>query len=140
MTRMQKVRRFVSWSVIAILLVFLVWYVIESSEEIGDMILDMEVAWVPPMLLVLCITNLMSAGLWSFLVRSMGCHVSIAWLLLVWHQSLALKYIPGSIWVHVGRIYRLRQAGISLKTAAYASVIEQTVVLTSSAFVVVFLR
>lgn len=137
MTRMQNVRRFVSWSIIAIMLVLLGWYVVDSSEEIGDMILDMEVAWIPPMLLVLCVVNLVSAGLWASLVRSMEKHLSIARLIAIWHQSLLGKYIPGSIWVHVGRIYHLRQAGLSIKTAAYASAIEQMTVLASSAFVVI---
>lgn len=137
MTKTQNVRRIVGWSVIAILLVFLGWYVADAREEIGALILDMEVAWIPPLLLVLCVMNLMSAGLWASLVRSMEKRLSMARLIAIWHQSLLGKYIPGSIWVHVGRIYHLRQAGLPIKTAAYASVIEQMTVLASSAFVVV---
>ncbi len=136
MTKTQNFRRILGWSVIAILLVFLGKYIADASEEIGDMIFDMKVAWIPPLLLVLCVMNLVSAGLWASLVRSMEKRLSMARLTAIWHQPLLGKYIPGSIWVHVGRIYHLRQAGLSIKTAAYASAIEQMTVLASSAFVV----
>lgn len=137
MTRMQDVRKIVSWAVIAILLGFLGWYVVDAGKELGDVILDMEVAWVPPLLLLLLAINLLSAGLWASLVRSMERDLSTARLIAIWHQSLLGKYIPGSIWVHVSRIYHLRQAGLSMKTAAYASAIEQVTVLAASAFVVI---
>lgn len=136
MTKTQNLRRIVGWSVIAILLVFLGWYVADARDEIGAILFDIEVAWILPLLLVLWVINLFSAGLWASLVRSMEKRLSMARLIAIWHQSLLGKYIPGSIWVHVGRIYHLRQAGMAIKTAVYASAIEQMTVLASSAFVV----
>lgn len=136
MTKVQNVRRIVGWSVIAIILVFLSKYIFDTSEEIGDIVFDMEVAWILPLLFVLCVVNLVSAALWASLVRSMEKPLSMAHLIAIWHQSLLGKYIPGSIWMHVSRIYHLRQANLTTNTAVYASAIEQMTVLASSVFVV----
>ena len=130
-----NIRKTISLTVLAALAFFLAYYVYEHHAELADIFRKMEFKWLAPVLLVALIVNLISALLWACLLRKMDCDLPWAWLLAVWFRSLAGKYVPGSIWMIIGRMYQLRQAGVSLRVGAYSSSLEQIVILASGVIV-----
>lgn len=136
MNNRSFIRRAVSSIVYATIAFFLIIYFYNHASEIVQILKSIRFEWLTPLILLVILSGLFKAFLWAILMRVMGCHLPISYLLAVWHQSLAGKYIPGSIWMVAGRIYALQHAGVSTKIAGYSTGIEQIVSIGSAIFVV----
>lgn len=136
MNNRSFIRRAVSWLVYAAIAFFLIIYFYNHASEIVQILKSIRLEWLTPLILLVILRSLFQAFLWAILIRVMACHLHISYLLAVWHQSLAGKYIPGSIWMVAGRIYALQHAGVSTKMAGYSTGIEQIVSIGSAIFVV----
>lgn len=136
MNNLPFIRRIISWLVYGSIVFFLVLYFNRHASEIGQIFTIIRFKWLAPLIMLLILKTFFQALLWSILMRTMGCHLPINYFLAIWHQSLAGKYVPGSIWMVAGRIYKLHQTGVSHKVASYSTALEQIVILGTGAFVV----
>lgn len=136
MNNLPFIRKIVSWLVYGSIVFFLILYFSRHASEIGQIFTNIRLKWLAPLIMLLILKTFFQALLWSILMRTMGCYLPLNYLLAVWHQSLIGKYVPGSIWMVVGRIYTLQQAGVSSKVAIYSTGLEQIVVLASGVLVV----
>lgn len=134
--KLQRMRKLAGALVTAIVLLVFGYYAYGNFDALTEIVSNLRLSHLPPLFLVIGGVNLFTAALWALLIRKMDCPLSVTRLVAIWHQTLIGKYVPGSIWVHLGRMYQLYRSGLSLKVGAYASALEQVVVLASGLFVV----
>lgn len=133
----RPVRRIISWLVYAAIAFFLIRYSYHHASELKTIITEIQLSWLAPLIVLIILKSLFQALLWTILMRATGCRLPVDYLLAVWHQSLAGKYVPGSIWMMVGRIHLLQQANVPIKLASYTTAFEQLVVFATAALLVI---
>ena len=132
----RAVHKTIQLIILGAIFAFLVSFIIGHISEVWEVIRGIQIKWVFPLITLFLLSHLVKAVSWARLIQSMGCNLRLSHLLAIWSYSLVGKYIPGSIWMVVGRIYQLRERGVSVKVATYSVSFEQIITLVSGLLVV----
>ncbi|MBW1672791.1 MAG: flippase-like domain-containing protein [Deltaproteobacteria bacterium] len=134
--KIQQVVKIILKNVILFLIiVFLVSYVIENWNKIGEF--EYEISWV-----FLALSFLFLLGSLFFLplalqniVKVLGYEISIRKMCLILFYSQIAKYLPGGIWGYVGRVYLYKKEGMNAHDASTCVFLETLLVLLSGIFI-----
>jgi len=129
-------RKIFNWLILFIVTGFFAVIIYGHLQEIKYTIAQIKFIWLPLLILLIMIVSFVKSILWSYFIRTQGCYLGYDKLISIWHYSLIGNYIPGSIWMMVGRVYKLGQEGVSKKNAVYSVVMEQIINLSAGIFVV----
>ena len=130
----KPIRRAIGWTIILIILYFLITFLQDNWNEVLESLRNADPSRIWPILALLGLGNLVFAVAWAMLVRQLGFPLDTAYLVSMWHQTLAGKYVPGSIWMVAVRVYNLKQCGVPVKIGTYSVSIEQITVLAAGIF------
>jgi len=136
--KLKIYKKYIQPLVLIIILYVIISFLYKNSSEVKQIFLNIDIKWIPIVVIAICIASFCKAFFWSYLVKNMGSSLSYSRLIAIWHYSLIGGYIPGSIWMIVGRVYQLQKENISKKKAIYAVGLEQIFTL-AVAFFIVFL-
>lgn len=132
----KVLRKVIQPLVLVVVIISLVIFYIHNESQIYQIIFQTQVKWVPIVIVSIILSHFVQAFCWAHLTRSMGCQLSYARLIIIWYYSLLGLYIPGSIWMIVGRVYQLSATGFSKKKAIYTVGLEQIFSLAAAFFIV----
>ncbi len=88
--------------------------------------------------IILILTFISKAVLWYLLLLRFGVKISFRVAFASQFRSILMKYIPGKIWIILGRANIVSQQGISLKYCSFISSFMQVVTILSGMLVGVF--
>ena len=82
-----------------------------------------------PIVALPCLAGLISmlvlAGTWCWLLRRLGMRVTRREALYAWFSSNLYKYVPGQIWMPIGRTALAARFGVPARTAVVTTAVEQ---------------
>jgi glycosyltransferase 2 family protein len=128
--------RFAKWLFIGAVFGFIALYLLNHADRVREIIHRTDPRWIMPLISVMFFVSLLRAFLWAYLIRSLGCSLGYCRLTAIWMYSLGGKYIPGSVWMVIGRAHRLQAEGSPIKINSYSIVLEQIVTLAAGLMLV----
>lgn len=132
----RAIHKIIQWTILGAILAFFILFFIEHKYEVLEVLHRTQLKWLFPLITLFILSYIVKAVSWARVIQSMGCNLRLSQLLAIWHYSLVGKFIPGSIWMMVGRIYQLRKKGVSVKVATYSVSLEQIVTTVSGLIIV----
>jgi len=131
-----RIPTILKWSVFGAIIIFIILFFFEHTSQVKEILLRVKIGWFFPLIVLILLSSLSKAASWARLLQAMGCDLSLTHLVAIWCYSLGGKYVPGSIWMMAGRVYQLKNAGVSMKIATYSAGIEQIVTLSAGILIV----
>jgi uncharacterized membrane protein YbhN (UPF0104 family) len=62
---------------------------------------------------------------WQLLLRAVGLHAPTLWAIASWSRSILARYVPGNVFMIVGRVLACQRRGLSARRVSAAMVYEQ---------------
>lgn len=115
------------------ILFFLVRYLYQGWDAISDY--SWEIDYVLLMAAsTLCVLSLFLGALgWVMILRQLGEDITLQQGLRIWFLSQMGKYLPGTIWLFVGRIYQCEKEGISRSKVMLSILVEMVLFFIAAA-------
>jgi len=127
----------IRWSIAAGLLVGIVWLAVPQWSRLQAAEVELR-----PDLLLVSLALLMAhfflqALAWHLLSRTCGPAIRWSTAVVAWHFSMLGKYVPGKVFVLLGRLWAYRRAGFKRGEIAICFSLETALVLLASTLVAV---
>jgi len=123
--RRHRVLRAVQAVLTIAALVFVALALASSWDEVQAYEWSFHPAWLAVSgLVVLAFYALQAAG-WWVLLRSLALHVPVRWAAASWGRSIVARYIPGNVFMVLGRALSSQRRGLELRRVSAAMVYEQ---------------
>jgi hypothetical protein len=74
--------------------------------------LSMDPAIIAVAMLVAVVYRVLNSCGWVYVLRSLRCHLPTIQGSSIWLTSETMRWLPGSVWGYVSRVYAARQAGV----------------------------
>lgn len=131
----KLILKILKYTLIAVSLGTLFYIAFGSIEELQHYELHFKSWYLAAAAFFCTLVYLCYAHLWYLITRSMGIHLSYFHSLRVWVNSQLGKYLPGKVWMFVGRIFVYSEQGVSVELTSAALIIESVLVFAASIFV-----
>jgi uncharacterized membrane protein YbhN (UPF0104 family) len=123
--RRHRVLRAVQAVLTIAALVFVALALARSWDEVQAYEWSLHPVWLAVSgLLILAFYVLQAAG-WWMLLRSLALHVPVRWAAASWGRSIIARYIPGNVFMVLGRALSSQRRGLELRRVSAAMVYEQ---------------
>lgn len=115
----------VQWALGVAAAVFVVLALSRSWKEVQAYDWTLHPAWLALSGLVFVVFYVSQAVGWWLLLRAFGERVPARWAAAVWGQSILARYVPGNVFMVLGRVLASRRRGLDLRRVSAATVYEQ---------------
>jgi len=121
----RLVVRLVQAAVVAATVYFLVAYLARSWSSIEAFDWELDAGWLALSGVVLLLYYFAQAGFWWLLLRGCGANSPFWPAASVWGKSILARYVPGNVFMFVGRAWMSHSRGLSVERVSAAMVYEQ---------------
>ncbi len=131
------------WAVVEVLLVlvvlgFLVAVIVTQWDELRDRDIRFEPAWLLAAVPTLAVFYVLSAFVWSLLLRSLEHRLPEVRAQSVWARSLLARYVPGGVLMVLGRVVYAGREGVPHRVTLASMVYEISVAVASATIVAAY--
>ncbi|HXM01204.1 MAG TPA: lysylphosphatidylglycerol synthase domain-containing protein [Chthoniobacterales bacterium] len=124
---LAKVRRVLPWVAIGCVALALV----PRMAELKQCIERLSPAWIAPALALCLAYWFFNAGVWSWILESLGYPLPYLVGVRAWLTSESLRWLPGGVWKFASRVDAARNLGIPLRIASISLPLELATVVLS---------
>lgn len=137
MSFVKRHRRLLQYAFSGAILLFLALYVYRNARELAQYEFSVDAPSLALASVLILFVNFLTPLTWG-LVLWLCLRERLPWLesLQIWYVSQVSKYLPGSVWNYVSRVYLCNQRGISSSTSILSMVLEIMLILLAQATVV----
>lgn len=125
--RRRTILRLVQAAFVLIAAYFLVTYLIRSWGTIQDFDWTLDPGWLVASGAALLVYYFAQAVFWWMLLRGCGVHSPFWPAASVWGKSILARYVPGNVFMFVGRAWMSHSQGLSVERVSAAMVYEQAI-------------
>ena len=123
--RRRVVVRLVQATIVAATIYFLVAYLRRSWDSIEDFDWTFDAGWLTASGLVFLVFYFAQAAFWWLLLRGCGARSPFWPAASVWGKSILARYVPGNVFMFVGRAWMSHARGLPVERVTAAMVYEQ---------------
>jgi uncharacterized membrane protein YbhN (UPF0104 family) len=123
--RRRVVVRLVQAAIVAATVYFLAAYLAHSWSSIAAFDWELDAGWLVYSGLVFLAYYFAQAGFWWLLLRGCGASSAFWPAASVWGKSILARYVPGNVFMFVGRAWMSHSQGLSVERVSAAMVYEQ---------------
>ena len=123
--RRRLVIRLVQTAIVAATVYFLVAYLAHSWDSIKAFDWELDAGWLALSGVFFLAYYFAQAGFWWLLLRGCGAPSPFWPAASVWGKSILARYVPGNVFMFVGRAWMSHSHGLSIKRVSAAMVYEQ---------------
>jgi len=105
--------------------VFVVLALVRSWDDVRAHEWTLRWEWLAVAVVVFLGYYIMQAGAWQLLLRAFGLHAPTAWAAASWGRSILARYVPGNVFMFVGRLLACQRRGLEARRVSAAMVYEQ---------------
>lgn len=136
-TLLKKHRRLLQYAISGAILLFLGLYVYRNARELAGYELGIDLPSLALASVLILFVNFLTPLTWG-LVLWKCLKTRLRWQesLKIWNVSQVSKYLPGSVWNYVSRVYLCTERGISTSKAILSMVLEIVLILMAQVLVV----
>ena len=117
--------RIAQYVLLAVALVFVALVLSRSWDDVQAFDWSFHPAWlVVSGLVILAFYTLQAFG-WWLVLRALALHVPVRWAAAAWGQSIVARYVPGNVFMFLGRALSSQRRGLDLRRLSAAMVYEQ---------------
>jgi hypothetical protein len=133
----SKHRRLLQTVVSGAILIFLGLYIYRHARELASYEFSLDAASLALASVLILFVNFLTPLTWG-LILSSCLQTRLSWResLRVWYLSQVSKYLPGSVWNYVSRVFLCGQKGISAPRSILSMVLEIVLILLAQGVVV----
>ena len=110
---------------------------VPRADEMRQYLYRLSVGWLIAALALCLVYRLLNAGVWTWILGSLGHRVPYFSAMRVWLTSESLRWLPGSIWGFCSRVDGARTLGVPAKIASISLPAELMVTVASWSIVAV---
>ena len=123
--RRRVVIRLVQAVIVAATVYFLAAYLVRSWDSIEDFDWTFDAGWLALSGVVFLVYYFAQAAFWWLLLRGCGAPSPFWPAASVWGKSILARYVPGNVFMFVGRAWMSHTQGLSVERVSAAMVYEQ---------------
>lgn len=123
--RRRLLLRLAQFTLVAAVVYFLVAYLIRSWSTISDYDWSLDLGWLAASGAAFLFFYFTQAVAWWLLLRGCGAPSPFWPAASVWGKSILVRYIPGNVFMFVGRAWMSHSRGLSVERVTAAMVYEQ---------------
>jgi glycosyltransferase 2 family protein len=123
--RRRIIVRLVQAAIVAATVYFLAAYLVRSWGSIEDFDWQFDAGWLALSGVVLLTYYFAQAGFWWLLLRGCGAASPFWPAASVWGKSILARYVPGNVFMFVGRAWMSHSQGLPVERVSAAMVYEQ---------------
>jgi hypothetical protein len=129
-------RRLLQTAVSGAILIFLGLYIYRHARELASYKFSPDIASLALASVLILFVNFLTPLTWG-LILSSCLQTRLSWResLRVWYLSQVSKYLPGSVWNYVSRVFLCGQKGISAPRSILSMILEIVLILLAQAVV-----
>jgi uncharacterized membrane protein YbhN (UPF0104 family) len=117
--------RLIQVVIVAATVYFLVAYLVRSWSSIKDFDWQLDAGWLALSGVAFLIYYFVQAGFWWLLLRGCGAPSPFWPAASVWGKSILARYVPGNVFMFVGRAWMSHSQGLAVERVTAAMVYEQ---------------
>jgi uncharacterized membrane protein YbhN (UPF0104 family) len=117
--------RVAQYVLLAAALVFVALALARAWDDVQDYEWSFHPAWLVVSGAVTLAFYALQAFGWWLVLRSLALHVPVRWASSTWGQSIIVRYVPGNVFMFLGRAMASRRRGLELRRFSAAMVYEQ---------------
>ena len=117
--------RLLQVALVAAAVYFVAAYLVRSWSSIQDFSWSLEPGWMAVSGAAFLLFYLMQAVVWWLVLRGVAVRVSFLTAAATWAKSVPARYIPGTVFMFVGRVWLSHDAGMPADRVTAAMVYEQ---------------
>ncbi len=107
------VQRVVGWLIVAVIFYFIARSVVVNWDELAEADLHFDFGLLLASLVILGIWMVAQAYIWHLLTVSNGAHIPVPRAMAAWFYSQLGKYVPGKVFLYLGRVHLYGREGRS---------------------------
>lgn len=107
----RRWRTAVRWLVVAAIFAFIGRGIVDGWEELTEAHLSFRVAWLLASIVLLGLYMIGRALVWHYLTTLLGCAIPVAQAIMAWFHSQLGKYLPGKVFLYLGRLHYYTRHG-----------------------------
>jgi glycosyltransferase 2 family protein len=123
--RRRVVIRLVQAAIVAAAIYFLATYLRRSWDSVEDFDWTFDAGWLAASGVVFLLFYFAQAGFWWLLLRGCGAPSPFWPAASVWGKSILARYVPGNVFMFVGRAWMSHSCGLPMERVTAAMVYEQ---------------
>jgi hypothetical protein len=123
--RRRIVIRLIQAAIVAATVYFLVAYMVHSWSSIESFDWELDAGWCIFSGLTFLVFYFAQAGFWWLLLRGCGARSDFWPAASVWGKSILARYVPGNVFMFVGRAWMSHSQGLAVERVSAAMVYEQ---------------
>jgi uncharacterized membrane protein YbhN (UPF0104 family) len=123
--RRRIVVRLIQAAIVAATVYFLVAYLARSWSSIEDFDWQFDAGWLALSGVAFLLFYFAQAGFWWLLLRGCGAACPFWPAASVWGKSILARYVPGNVFMFVGRAWMSHSQGLAVERVSAAMVYEQ---------------
>lgn len=123
--RRRVIVRLIQAAIVAATVYFLVAYLVRSWDSIEDFDWEFDAGWLALSGVAFFVFYFAQAGFWWLLLRGCGAPGPFWPAASVWGKSILARYVPGNVFMFVGRAWMSHSRGLSVERVSAAMVYEQ---------------
>jgi hypothetical protein len=129
-------RRLLQYAISGTILIFLGLYIYRHARELASYEFSLDAASLALASVLILFVNFLTPLTWG-LILSSCLQTRLSWResLRVWYLSQVSKYLPGSVWNYVSRVFLCGQKGISAPRSILSMILEIVLILLAQAVV-----
>lgn len=137
--RQRPLLRGVQAVLVAATAYFLIVYLVRSWSSVQDHEWTLRPGWLALSALAFFLFYLSQAGVWWLLLRGFEVHSPFAVACATWAKSILVRYVPGNVFMFVGRALMSHAQGLPVDRVGAAMVYEQALGVCSALLTVALL-
>ncbi len=131
-SRRRVLLRVVQLLFIVAIAYFLVSYLRRSWGSIAGYHWSLDLFWMGVSALAFLVFYVLQAVAWWLILRGFSLRCGLVEMSSIWAQSIVARYIPGNVFMFVGRAWMCRQKGMKVDKVSAAMIYEQALGLCSA--------
>ena len=131
-SRRRLIARLLQVAIVVATVYFLGAYLVRSWDSIKDFDWTFDAGWLAASGVAFLIFYFAQAGFWWLLLRGCGARSAFWPAASVWGKSILARYLPGNVFMFVGRAWMSHAQGLAVERVTAAMVYEQALGLCSA--------
>jgi len=137
--RRRVILRLIQAAIVAATVYFLAAHLVRSWGSIEDLDWEFDVGWLALSGVAFLVYYFAQAGFWWLLLRGCGAASPFWPAASVWGKSVLARYVPGNVFMFVGRAWMSHARGLPVERVSAAMVYEQAIGVCSALLTVAVL-
>ena len=130
--RRRLLARLLQAAIVIATVYFLGAYIVRSWDSIKDFDWTLDAGWLAASGVAFLVFYFAQAGFWWSLLRGCGARAEFWPAASVWGKSILARYLPGNVFMFVGRAWMSHAQGLAVERVTAAMVYEQALGLCSA--------